>query len=173
MCVCYLKRLTHPSWCQTHTSLVPSFLCHCNTKQMLVYKSLVCFLNRSKGSINYYLTSKILKFLLCLFRPDVRHKRIHVSQHHRRDVREDEGRRRPDDQSGREEAHSLLEPPHGALTGCVHWCWFTVPCPKHQHHHYYESTPSFFFFFNNFMHLISKSVSTWSANQLGSCATLL
>lgn len=42
-----------------------------------------------------------------------------MSQHHRCDVGEDKGRRRPDDQSNWKEAETLLEPPHGPLTKCV------------------------------------------------------
>lgn len=44
--------------------------------------------------------------------PDVGHERVHVSEQHRRDVSEDEGGRRPDDQGDGQEAHALLEPPH-------------------------------------------------------------
>lgn len=44
--------------------------------------------------------------------PDVGHEGVHVFEQHRRDVSEDEGGGRPDDQGGRQEAHTLLEPPH-------------------------------------------------------------
>ncbi len=55
-------------------------------------------------------------------RPDVRHQRIHVPQHHRCDVSKDEGRRRPNDQRRGQEAETLLEPPHGRLRVCVCLC---------------------------------------------------
>ena len=63
---------------------------------------------------------------MCEFRPDVRHQRIHVFQHHCCDVRKDEGRHRPDDQRCRQEAQTLLEPPHGRLRVCVCVCVLMV-----------------------------------------------
>ena len=59
---------------------------------------------------------------MCDSRPDVRHQRVHMLQHHRCDVSKDEGRRRPDDQRCRQEAQTLLEPPHGRLRVCVCVC---------------------------------------------------
>lgn len=67
---------------------------------------------------------------MCESRPDVRHQRIHVFQHHRCDVRKDEGRRRPDDQRCGQEAQTLLEPPHGRLRVCV--CDAGSLCPVHS-----------------------------------------
>lgn len=67
-------------------------------------------------------------------RPDVRHQRIHMSQHHRCDIGEDEGRRGPDDQSGGQEAQTLLEPPHDLLSLSVRVCVCDAGslCPVHN-----------------------------------------
>lgn len=69
---------------------------------------------------------------MCESRPDVRHQRIHVFQHHRCDVRKDEGRRRPDDQRCGQEAQTLLEPPHGRLRVRVCVCVAGSLCPVHN-----------------------------------------
>ena len=71
---------------------------------------------------------------MCDSRPDVRHQRVHMLQHHRCDVSKDEGRRRPDDQRCRQEAQTLLEPPHGRLRVCVCVCVCVAGslCPVHN-----------------------------------------
>lgn len=68
MCECYLKRLTHPAWCQTHTSLVPSFPCRCNTQQSSLKRSSVYFVKKEKKNIwvkNMLIIKNYGRRLLC------------------------------------------------------------------------------------------------------------
>ena len=58
---------------------------------------------------------------MCFLRPDVRHQGVHMSKQHSCDVGQDEGGCCPHHQGHWQDTQTLLEPPHGLLTGtCVY-----------------------------------------------------